>query len=215
MKFRSKVIDKRIINSETIVLCLEKGDLTFTAGQYIILSLPNEKEAREYSVYNGENEKSIEILIKTLSEGTFSVKLGDLNLGDSINIEGPNGFFIMRKDEIETKKHIFVASGTGISPFRSYIQTYPEMDYHLLHGIRTKDDITEPNNYPTKNITYCISREESEHYHGRVTNYLLDNGINKKAIYHLCGNSEMINDVSDLLEKNGISPKDIRTEAFF
>jgi NAD(P)H-flavin reductase len=215
MKHRSKVIAKRIINKDTLVLVLEKGDLSFTAGQYLVLSFPNEKEAREYSVYNGENEKHIEILLKTLPEGSFSMRLGDLNVGDPVLIDGPFGFFVMKEDEILSKPHVFVASGTGISPFRSYIQTYQEMEYKLLHGIRLTEDIIEPEYYKLNRLIYCVSRENSNYYKGRVTDYLAENHIDKNAIYHLCGNSAMINDVTEFLEAKGINPEAIRTEVFF
>lgn len=215
MKIRSKIIDKRILNTDTLVLVLEKGSISFKAGQYILLSFPNEKEAREYSVYSGENEPNLEILLKTLPEGSFSMRLGDLNVGDPILIDGPFGYFVMKPDEVLNKSHVFVASGTGISPFRSYIQTYPQMDYLLLHGIRTADDQIEPNNFQPEKLKYCISREKTAYFNGRVTDYLIKENINKEAIYHLCGNSAMINDVTDLLESNGIKPENIRTEVFF
>lgn len=215
MKFRSKLIDKRQLNDDTLVLVFEKGYFSFKAGQYIILSFPNKKEAREYSLYNGENENTLEVLIKTLPEGSFSVRLGDMKVGDPIIIDGPNGFFVFKPEEIENKRHVFIASGTGISPFRSYIKTYPNIDYELLHGIRTTQDIYEANNYKESSLKLCVSREESDYFKGRVTDYLKAKGIDTNAIYHLCGNSEMINDVSDLLESNGIEPKNIRTEVFF
>jgi ferredoxin--NADP+ reductase len=215
MKIRSKILDKRILNSDTLVLVLEKGSISFKAGQYIVLSFPNEKEAREYSVYSGENEPNLEILLKTLPEGSFSMRLGDLNVGDPILIDGPFGYFIMKPDEVLNNSHVFVASGTGISPFRSYIQTHPQMDYMLLHGIRNADDQIEPKNYHPDKIKYCISREKTAYFNGRVTDYLIKGNINKEAIYHLCGNSAMINDVTDLLESNGIKPVNIRTEVFF
>lgn len=215
MKFRSKVINKRNVCKDTLVIELEKGDFSFTAGQYIVVSFPNEKEAREYSIYNGENEDTLEILVKTLPEGTFSVRLSDLDIGDPLIIDGPFGFFIMKPEEVNHTEHVFIASGTGISPFRSYIKTYPELNYQLLHGIRYKTDEIEIENYNHDRLALCVSREESDHFHGRVTDYLNKKGINKNAVYHLCGNSEMINDTSDLLEENGIKPKNIRTEVFF
>jgi ferredoxin-NADP reductase len=215
MKYRSKVLSKRIINKDTLVLELEKGDIRFKAGQYLVLSFPNEKEAREYSVYNGENAPTIEILLKTLPEGSFSMRLGDLNVGDPLLIDGPFGFFVMKENEVETKPHVFIASGTGISPFRSYIQTYPRLNYHLLHGIRKLDDRIEQEDYPAEKLNFCISRETSPYFNGRVTDYLKQQPIDKQAIYHLCGNSAMINDVTDLLEANGILPENIRTEVFF
>lgn len=215
MKYRSRVLSKRIINKDTLVLELEKGDIRFKAGQYLVLSFPNEKEAREYSVYSGENASTIEILLKTLPEGSFSMRLGDLNVGDPLLIDGPFGFFVMKENEVETKPHVFIASGTGVSPFRSYIQTYPGLNYRLLHGIRKLDDRIEPENYSGEKLIYCISREASPYFNGRVTDYLKQQPLDKLAIYHLCGNSAMISDVTDLLEANGILPENIRTEVFF
>jgi ferredoxin-NADP reductase len=215
MKFTSKIISKRHINNEIIILRFERKDLLFKAGQYIILSFPNEKEAREYSIYSGENDDYIEVLLKTVPDGKFSKRLGELSHEDQIQIEGPFGFFVMKDQDLEDKKHLFIATGTGISPFSSYIKSFPKLKYQLIHGIGLMNEQIEPENYSNKNLIYCISREKSAHFKGRVTAYLNTLNINKSTIYHLCGNSEMIEDVSDILEENGILPKNIRTEAFY
>jgi len=213
MKIRSKLISKRYINDDTVVLRFERGEFEFKAGQYLVISLPDQKEAREYSIYSGENEPFLEILIKTLPEGSFSVKLGDLEPGAPILIDGPYGFFVLKDNEITTHKHVFIATGTGISPFKSYLKSHPELNYHLLHGIRWASDKIDSDFFIS--ATYCITREDSGDYQGRVTDYLADNLNDLNAIYHLCGNSAMINEVSDLLEKAGVKPTNIRTEAFF
>jgi ferredoxin-NADP reductase len=215
MTFISKVIDKKIINSEILILRLERKELDFKAGQYIILKFPNEKEAREYSVYSGENDNYLDILLKTVPAGSFSKRLGELYVGDELEVDGPYGFFVMNPEEVSAKKHLFIATGTGISPFSSYIHTFPKLNYSLLHGIGLLNEKIEPENYNEKNIIYCVSRDASNHFKGRVTDYLKHAEIDKEVIYHLCGNSAMISDVSDMLEKNGISPRNIRTEAFY
>lgn len=214
-KILSKVIGKRYINNEILILTLERKNLTFKAGQYVVLSFPNEKEAREYSIYSGENDNFIEILLKTVPAGSFSKRLGDLNVGDELCIDGSYGFFVMKENEIYTKKHFFIATGTGLSPFKSYIKSYPDLKYTLLHGIAKHDEKIEEDQFKPKNIKYCVSREETNYFNGRVTEYLNNHGVEKNAIYHLCGNSAMINDASDILEENGIFPENIRTEAFF
>lgn len=215
MTFISKVIDKKIINNEILILRLERKDLEFKAGQYIILKFPNEKEAREYSIYSGENDNHLDILLKTVPAGSFSKRLGELHKGAKLEIDGPYGFFVMKPEEVISKKHVFIATGTGISPFSSYIHTFPKLNFYLLHGIGLLNEKIEPENYSDEKIIYCVSREVSNHFKGRVTDYLKHTAIDKEVIYHLCGNSAMISDVSDMLEKNGISPRNIRTEAFY
>lgn len=214
-KITSKVIGKRFINNEILILTLERNGIVFKAGQYIVLSFPNEKEAREYSIYSGENDPFIEILLKTVPAGSFSKRLGELNFGDELQIEGPFGFFVMKEDEINSKQHCFIATGTGLSPFKSYIKSYSQLNYTLLHGVAKLNERIDPDQFHTKSLQYCVSREQSAHFNGRVTDYLKSHSIDSDTIYHLCGNSEMINDVSDILEDNGIDPENIRTEAFY
>jgi len=215
MKFITKVINKRIINSEIFILRLERMDFQFKAGQYLVLSFPNEKESREYSIYSGENDNYIDILFKTVPTGNFSKRLGELVKDDKIEVDGPFGFFVMKSHEVTDRKHVFIATGTGISPFSSYINTYPNLNYKLFHGIGLMNEQIEPNNYNSKKIIYCVSREKTQHFNGRVTDYLNLNNIDMDAIYHLCGNSQMINDISDILEEKGIFSENIRTEAFY
>ncbi|MCK9206653.1 MAG: FAD-binding oxidoreductase [Salinivirgaceae bacterium] len=215
MKFTATVLHKRILNPETIVLQLTKGGFQFKAGQYLVLSFPDDKTSREYSIYSGENEDFLEVLIKIVPKGAFTNRIATVNVGDSLVIDGPHGFFVLNPEEVLYKKHVFVASGTGISPFSSYIKTYPTLDYQLLHGIRMVDEAIEPQRYAPDKLVFCVSRGVTDHFSGRVTNYLTQTSIDLQAIYYLCGNSAMINDVSDILEQKGVPVKNIRTEAFF
>lgn len=215
MKFTTKIIAKRIINKETLIFRMERGPFKFKAGQYLIVCIPGDKEAREYSIYSGENDPYIEILIKTVPLGSFSTKLGELEIGNELEVDGGLGFFVMKPEEIETQKHLFIATGTGISPFHSYIRTYEKMNYEVYHGIADSTEMVDTNDYPEEALTYCISQEKTNHFRGRVTQYLEQYPLRPGTICHLCGNSAMINDVSDILEDKGIAPENIRTEAFF
>jgi ferredoxin/flavodoxin---NADP+ reductase len=213
-KISVKVLENRQISRDSFVLRLERNDFLFTAGQYLVVSFPNEREAREYSIYSGENDPWLEILIKSVPEGSFSHHLSQVKTGDTLNFEGPFGYFVLRPNEIAQRKHIFVATGTGISPFASYIKTYGQLNYELWHGIATLADSIEPHFYAANSLKLCISKEKSNHFNGRVTQYLRQH-LDKDAVYYLCGNSAMINDMTELLETMGVNPVDIRTEAFF
>ena len=67
---------------------------------------------------------------------------------------------------------------------------------------------------PKPICSLCVKRKGGD-FSGRVTEYLRSNKIDKKARYYLCGNSEMINDVYDILSETGINGSNIVTEVFF
>jgi ferredoxin-NADP reductase len=41
---------------------------------------------------------------------------------------------------IETKKYLFIGTGTGIAPFLSIIKTHNIENYKIMHGIRELKD---------------------------------------------------------------------------
>ena len=45
--------------------------------------------------------------------------LDEMKIGEPLNIYGPYGSFTLSKKQIDSKKIIFIASGTGIAPFVS------------------------------------------------------------------------------------------------
>ena len=124
-------------------------------------------------------------------------------------------FFVMNESEIDSGKYIFVATGTGISPFQSFVRTHPKIKYHLFHGIRYSEENYGKEVFPIIKRTICTSRDSMGNYAGRVSSLLADSEIDIKKIYYLCGNSQMINDVAGLLEEAGVPIRNIRSEVFF
>jgi len=95
----------------------------------------------------------LEVLIKVVDDGLVSKKLKKLKVGQNIMMDGPFGFFNMKPEEIAKKKFLFVASGTGISPFHSFIKSYPDINYKLVHGIRNASESYENAEHTRGN--YC------------------------------------------------------------
>lgn len=212
----SKILEIRNLTESTYVLRLEKSDFVFKAGQYLVLNVPGEYEAREYSIYSPEDAPYIDLLIKEVDKGEISKELKYLKIGTKVEITGPFGFFLLRENEQNKQSHFtFVATGTGVAPFHSIILSNPELNYEVLHGVRHGYEAYDSSDYPDNRYRLCTSREHGEHYFGRVTQYFKEKGIRKDSIYYICGNSGMVNDVTELLEKNGINPENIRTEVFF
>jgi NAD(P)H-flavin reductase len=91
----------------------------------------------------------------------------------------------------------------------------PKLDYTLLHGVRYKDEAYEKEQYEAERYQLCSSRENGIGYKGRVTDFIRSQSIHKKALYYLCGNSAMVDQVTDILEEKGLSVDHIKTEIFF
>ena len=60
-KIDVKVLDVILLDESTFVLRLERNGFQFKAGQYLVLSVPGERKAREYSIYSSPDDDFIEI----------------------------------------------------------------------------------------------------------------------------------------------------------
>ncbi|MFK5855118.1 MAG: oxidoreductase, partial [Bacteroidota bacterium] len=149
------------------------------------------------------------------SDGKVSKRLKDLNAGDMLNVEGPLGFFGLNKEKIDNGKFLFIASGTGIAPFHSMVNSYPNLNYKILHGIRVGEESYGKEAYNSEDYITCTSRDESGDFSGRVTDYIKQNSFDKDTICYFCGNFKMIREAMDLLEVKGIPNDQLHAEVYF
>jgi ferredoxin/flavodoxin---NADP+ reductase len=182
----------------------------FEPGQYVFINLPGDENVREYSIYSGVHDPYLEFLIKEVSDGFISKKLRKLNPGDKLEIEGPYGFFTINENFHSAPSLLLVATGTGISPFHSFINSDPSLRYHLLHGVRYGYETYEKTFY--NQYVLCTSRDSTGDYHGRVTHYQKNNPISKDDLCYLSGNFGMVEDMTDILLKQGIPFEHIYSE---
>jgi ferredoxin/flavodoxin---NADP+ reductase len=205
----------RHLTDSAYVLRFDRNQRPFTAGQHVILGIKDENNAREYSIYSGEKDDYFEVLVKEVLDGDISKRLKLLKTGTELQMDGPLGFFTIDQDIIQNSKVFLIASGTGIAPFRSFVRSYPELDYKILHGIRYAGDAFDYNEYDPERIVRCVSGENSGDFQGRVTDWLLQNTIDTKAHYYLCGNVKMIHEVFDILSENGVPHDNTHAEVYF
>jgi len=209
-----KVIQTRQLTDSTFVVRLEKNGLEFQTGQFILLGFSN-TDRREYSVYSGEREDFLEVLVREVEGGKVSSKLRRLESGDTVQVDGPFGFFKFSPDMYPVKKFLFVATGTGISPFHSFVKTHAELDYRLIHGVRFANEAYDHDDFQQERVTLCTSGDSDGDFYGRVTAYLAEQNIEKDTNCFLCGNSEMIYEVFDILTAKGIPVSNIYSEVYF
>ena len=131
-------------------------------------------------------------------------------------VEEAVGYFSLPQRIIPTDKFLFIASGTGISPFHSFVATHSYLNYKIIHGIRNISEKYEANYYDPSRYIACTSRQKSnESYFGRITDYLEENPVEAGMHCYLCGNSSMIHDVYDIFEQQGMPNEMIHAEVYF
>lgn len=205
----------RHLTDHTFVIRFDRKGLAFRAGQHLLAGLENQNKFREYSIYSGENDPFLEILIREVAEGQVSPSLKSLQPGHHLIIDGPMGVFNLNPKTIQTDKICFVATGTGIAPFHSMVRSYPDLDYLMIHGVKYENEQYENPDYESKRYISCVSRDKSGKFHGRVTDYLKTNFPGDTMKYYLCGNFSMIREVFDILSEKGIPRTQIHTEVYF
>ena len=209
------VLGIRHLNDTTYVLRIERGGMEFDPGQYISLGLPGMAEKREYSIYSGMEAGYLEVLVKEIDGGVVSRQLKQLRPGAKTEMNGPFGFFTLGMDQHSGKKLVFIASGTGIAPFHSFVKSYPSMNYVIIHGVKNGDEAYDSDAYSPGRYTLCSSRDGQGDFQGRVTDYLQNNPFETDADYYLCGNSNMIHDVYDILREGDVDAGRIYAEVYF
>ncbi len=128
---------------------LNRSRFGFVAGQWLSFKhnkLDGEEITRAYSIASAPSEDShFALCLNRVQDGFMSNFLCDMKEGDEISAQGPFGDFILRPPMMDT---LFIATGTGIAPFRSMLHwVLADHDRHqdrrlwLLFGNRTEADI--------------------------------------------------------------------------
>jgi ferredoxin-NADP reductase len=105
----------------------------FVAGQWLSFKTnkpDGEEITRAYSIASPPSDDNrFALCLNRVQDGFMSNFLCDMNEGDEISCQGPFGDFILRPPMRDT---IFIATGTGIAPFRSMLHwllgSIPESD---------------------------------------------------------------------------------------
>ncbi len=213
-RFMTRVVKNEQLTKDAFRLTLEKGDFQFIPGQNVSIgSYLQYHKNRDYTFCSSLNDDYLEFLIKKVRHGEISPYLSQLRPGEKVEIVGPYGdFFISEEPE---KKHLFIATGVGIGPFHSFIKTYPDLDYTVIHGIRYQEDCVLAEGIDPKRYTSCLTKEKGGDFHGRVTNFIKTSEISKNTLCYICGNPYMLKQVYNILLKKGVSETAIFKEAYY
>jgi len=210
-----RVLANTPLGPGAFLLTFERAGLVFQTGQYLSLGIPGHREQREYSIYSGESAPHVTVLVKEVAEGLVSRRLAALQPGDSLHVDGPFGYFTLAGAQKKGGPLLLVATGTGISPFHSFVASVPTLAYTLVHGVRYPADLALEAGFSPDRLVSCVSRGEGGTVRGRVTDALKTMTIAPETHAFLCGNCDMIYEVFDLLRGAGVSSDRIYTEVYF
>ncbi len=85
----------------------------------------------------------------------------------------------------------------------------------MLHGVRQVGEAYEKQDYDRKRHVVCTSGDGKGDFKGRVTDYIKQYPVSVDTHCYLCGNFNMIHEVFDLLEKQGLPPENVHAEVYF
>ncbi|MEZ5071519.1 MAG: FAD-binding oxidoreductase [Bacteroidales bacterium] len=210
-----RIRDLRFLTNNTYVVRFDREDMQFRAGQHISAGPRDSAQLREYSIYSGEQDGHLEILVREVTDGNISVRLKECQPGQLARIRGPRGRLVLGQEEISGRTHVFIATGTGIAPFHSYVRSYPGLDYRIIHGVRHAGEAYDRDHYDAGRYILCTSKDSRGDYQGRVTGYLKEQPADPEALYHVVGNSQMVYEVYDILREKGVDASAMRSEVYF
>jgi CDP-4-dehydro-6-deoxyglucose reductase, E3 len=197
--------------------------MAFKAGQFISFEVPKEgvpvPVTRPYSIASPPSVSDrVTLLFNLVEGGPGSTYLYRLKERDAVTFKGPAGSFFLREDP--AKHLLFVATGTGIAPFRSMLLTQFErktdQPVTLFWGLRYERDLYYQDEladwaarYPAFSFVTTLSQPGPEWpgAKGRVTALVEERitAVRDLAVY-LCGNGAMIKDVTALIQAKGLCP---------
>jgi ferredoxin-NADP reductase len=168
--FASRLVRSVSLSSQTKHLEFELPSVprfSFVAGQWLSFKTnkpDGEEITRAYSIASPPGEDNqFALCLNRVQDGFMSNFLCDLKEGEEISCQGPFGDFILRPPLRDT---VFIATGTGVAPFRSMLQwlladpvRHQDKQLWLLFGSRTEKDI-----YHHEEFLDLAARQANFHY---------------------------------------------------
>lgn len=208
----------------------QNGDgFSFTPGQFVSFTaeIEGKRITRAYSLASAPDPRKgrcFELYLNLAPDGLFSHCLFAMKPGDTLEMRPPLGMFVLRQPPRDS---IFIATGTGIAPFRSMLQAHlnaSSPQFTLLFGVRHESHLMYRNEFedlarrfPQFRFWPTLSRPESS-WTGRTGHVQahLDEALGgrRDVDVYLCGLKLMVDDVRSRLKGEGFDRKQIFYEKY-
>lgn len=202
----------------------------FIPGQYVSIKVSAEGLRRSYSVASLPGQRNVDLLIDVTPMGVGSKYILSLNVGDPVELLGFLGHFTIDQNLLQNNnKVLFVATGTGIAPFKPMVEDLLvnkqyKGEVRLVWGMRFEEDLywlKEMENihrdYDNLHFDLVLSKPKPEWpglsgHVGDVIEKLVITG--ETTLAYLCGAPAMIDEINTMLNKKGIPEEKIFFEKY-
>jgi NAD(P)H-flavin reductase len=191
----------------------------FVPGQF--LSLTRDEVTRAYSIASAPHTDTFALCANLVPDGHLSPFLFGMQPGDEVDFKGPYGAFILKRPAADS---IFVATGTGIAPFRSMLMSKPDRPVTLIFGVRHREGLLYDAEFqalrgesPDFQYRPTLTRppEGWTGKTGRVQPHVLELlGERRDVDVYICGLREMVDDLRAKLKEAGLDRKRIVYEKY-
>ena len=224
--FQATVLGNKKLTHDVILLSLSAPkEFSFLAGQFITLRVEQGSEFRlkSYSILNPPSEKGkVDLCIKIVDGGFASEFLKKVKKGDSFQVKGPLGHFVLEEDD-KNKEIWMIGGGTGVAPLynmlKEHLARHKNKKFVLIFSVREKKDLflqEELTQLEQKyaHFTYIptLTREKWQGATGRVQEHLPADGENKT--FYICGLKELVLETKEVLLKKGVALKNVKFERY-
>ena len=233
---KATISDIQNISPSVKLLEIDLGEQPFvyTPGQWINLELSAGHGANQNAAFsiasipNGKN--AIEIAVKRLEYVPTSMFIHDeLKVGDDVCISQAQGDTVLPKNIEQNQPMVFIAGGTGITPFICMLRQIYTINHHfnatLLYSVTDSneclfyDELYEMEK-TYENFQFILTTTQKAAHHadffGRINSEMLKRtGLDHKAQFYLCGPPQMVDDIAALLEDLGVTPQHVHYDKWW
>ena len=232
---RVRLIDSQNETSSARTFRFDLGSPPYVwkAGQNLVMTIPGVEDprgpTRPFTVSSSPTEPGFLAVTTLVRESPFKLRLASLVTGDTVELEGPEGEFVLEPG----RPAVMLAGGIGVTPFRSMLRfatdTRLEKPLVLVDSNPTPESIvfrSELDDLARRNhairILHTItrpgdSREKWMGHIGRIDGKLLRQamrGIRHPLIY-IAGPPGFVRTIRQLLrDEVHLADSDIRTDEF-
>jgi ferredoxin-NADP reductase len=214
----------------------DEAPFHFIPGQFITVHFEQDGKSlrRSYSVGTVPSKtEAVEFAASYIQDGPGSEFLFHLKVGQIVQASGPFGRLVLREAEV-VRRYIFVATGTGVTPYRSMLTQLgerfvlqPDLEVVVLLGVRNREELLYGDDFiefaeqhPQFRFIPHYSRAAQEDLGfferlGYVQTEFANLSLNPlQDIVYLCGNPNMIDESFEILRARGFDTSHIRREKY-
>jgi len=205
----------------------------YLPGQYAFfeldeLAFPDERgKRRHFTISSSPTEKDILMFTTRMRGSGFKETLRHASLGYELTVETPRGRFVLQ--EGENRRHIFIAGGIGITPYRSILRNAADANTPIqalmLYFSRSSADLVfrrELEEIARQMLTFSLvpvisepepdwKGEEGEFNEPLLRRYVPDPD---QCLFWISGPPAMVAALKDLIQQIGVSEEALHTDSF-